>query len=102
MPKNVHMNFSGLKKLQKNVDKLSKQKNVPLYQLFTQSFISKNTNFSNLDEFFNACNIHSNEDLEAISDAEIDKFVIQNTKFQSWQEMLDTSVAEYYKNELGF
>lgn len=102
MSKNVKIDFSGLEKLQKNVDELSKTKSIKINELFTSKFISQNTNFSTSDDFFNACNIHSDEDLKNISDNEMDKLVSQHTKFNSWQDMLNASTEEYIKNKLGF
>lgn len=101
MGKNFKVDFSGLKKLQKNMENFSKtSNNVPLNQLFTNDFMRKNTNFTNSDDFFNACNIHTDEDLKQIPDSEIDKFVSLYTKFSSWQEMLNASAVEYTKNKL--
>lgn len=62
--------------------------------------MSHNTNFSSQDDFFNACNIHTEEDLKSIPDSEMDKLVEKFTKFHSWQEMLNESAIEYTKNKL--
>ena len=100
MSKKSSFDISGLEKLQKKFDKLSKTNPIPLNDLFTKNFISKYTNFSNSDEFFNACNIHTDEDLKQISDNELNNLVSKFTKFNSWQEMIDTSVSEYMKKQL--
>lgn len=100
MSKKSGIDLSDLEKFQNKIEKLSNTNSVPLNDLFTKTFISKYTKFSTSDEFFNACNIHTDEDLEQISDSELNKLVSQYTKFSSWQEMLDTSVTEYIKKQL--
>ena len=100
MSKKSSFDISGLEKLQKKFDILTKTNPIPLSELFTKTFISKYTNFSNSDEFFNACNIHTDEDLKQISDNELNNLVSKFTKFNSWQEMIDTSVSEYMKKQL--
>ena len=101
MSKKFNIDISDLEKYQKKLDKLSKMDSIPLDKLFTNNFILKYTNFSNSDDFFGACNIHTNQDLKQISDSELNDLVSKFTKFNSWQEMIDTSVAEYMKKQLS-
>lgn len=98
----VHIDTSGLEKLSKKLDKLSKETNVSLGEILTDSFISHHSKFNNLDNFMSACGIHNADEFNAFPDVEMDKFVKANTNFSTWQEMLSSAGAEYYKKQLGF
>lgn len=100
MSKNTKSDLSELKKFQKQVEQLSKTTSIDINELFTNNFMVRNTNFSNQDDFFNACNIYTQEDLEEIPDSEMDKLVKKFTKFNSWQDMLDESAIEYISKKL--
>ncbi len=93
-----------LKKLQKNVEKLGGEHQVPLSDLFTLSFMQKFTEFESFDDFLSAGNfkVDSQEDFEAIPDEDMDRHVSETTSFDSWQEMLDTAGEKYLTKKLGF
>lgn len=97
----VHIDTSGLDKLSKKLDSLSKERHVPMGEILTDAFISRHSRFNSLDNFMSECGIHNSEEFEAFPDVEMDKFVKANTKFSTWQEMLSSAGAEYYKKQLG-
>ena len=101
MGSNVHIDTSGLDKFKKKVDSISGNRTVQMQDLITHDFISKHSMFNSLDEFFSLCNIHTEQEFKDFPDSEMDKFVSLNTDFSSWQEMLSSATAEYYKRQLG-
>ncbi|MBR1844233.1 MAG: hypothetical protein IJ790_00715 [Lachnospiraceae bacterium] len=86
-----------LEKMQKNAEKLSKTKSIPLDKLLSKSFISKNTSFKSFEHMMESGNfdISSTEAFKKIPDNELDKFISANTKFKSWQNMIDCATKEY-------
>lgn len=90
--------------MEKNAKELQNTKTVAFDDLFKTSFMKKNTNFSNFDEFISAGNftVNSQEDFEAIPDDEMDAHVSKTTKFSSWEDMLGKATEEYVLSTLGF
>ncbi len=86
-----------LEKMQKNAEKLSKTKSIPLDELLSKGFISKNTNFKSFEQMMESGNfdISSTEAFKKIPDDGLDKFISANTKFKSWQNMIDCAAKEY-------
>lgn len=94
--------FTGLDQLSKNASELSGEHNVQMGELMNPKFISKCSQYSNLDELFDASGfkIESNEDFEAIPDKKWESFIQENTTYESWQEMREAAGVEYAKNML--
>ena len=92
-----------LKKLQKNAQELHGTQEVQLGELLTDKFMQTNSQFNSIDEFFEALpwSIESQEDLEAIPDEEIDRFVDENSNVGSWSELLDKAGMEFVTRKLG-
>lgn len=100
--------IKGMKELQKTFSDLEKKinnlnDNVAFDVLFSNSFMSKYTNFSSFDEFLEAggFNVETQEDFEAIPDDDFDKHVSESTKFSSWEEMLQEAGTLHVKKQLG-
>lgn len=102
------MSDISLDQFQKNLEKASKELDgehqVPFDDIFTNSFMRKYTSVSDFDEFLTTggFEVNSEEDFEAIPDADMDNHVKKSTKFSSWQEMLSTAGQEYALKKLGF
>lgn len=92
-----------LEKIGKDAEELNGKK-IKMNELFTSEFMNQNTSFSSLDEMFEAgnFNVESWDDLKNIPDAEMDKYISQNSVFQSWEEMQKAAVSQYVANKLGF
>lgn len=68
-------------------------------EIFSESFMLTNTNFSSIDEFFSKSPFHINDEtsetakmsIESIPDAELDAYVKENTKFESWRDFYTTA-----------
>jgi len=93
-----------LNDLAKKAEELDGQHTVGLNELLTPSFVSKHTRFANADDLFEASGfkVESQEDFEAIPDAEWDQFIRSVSSFSSWQEMLQAATEEWAAKKLGF
>ncbi|WP_414842153.1 hypothetical protein [Enterococcus saccharolyticus] len=103
--------ITGLDKLQKELSNMSKAAEelngtheVPLYELFTDNFISENSKFSTAEEFFSTDDIDfdNQEAFEALPDEVIDKYISENTDFDTWSDMLTSAGKQYALKKLGF
>lgn len=98
--------INGLSDFQKKIEKLGQfsesKHSVPLSELFSDAFMKSNTRFENCDDFFKSANISTKEQLEAMPEEQMDKFVAKNTSFSSWQEMLTAASSEYVFRQAGF
>lgn len=72
-----------LKKMQQKASELEKGQELQLNELFTDSFMKKNTKFSSLDEMLDKSpfTIETQQDFESIPDDLWDDFVRENSKF---------------------
>jgi len=99
------INESDLKKLAENLEKADKEEKamsmVSFKDLFTPAFMSSYTDFANFSELLvvGKFNVNSLDEFMALLDAKFDKFIKKTTKFQSWEEMQSTAVADYFKNK---
>ena len=84
------------KELEKKLENLSG--NVPLDELLNSSFMRKYTQFQNAQEFVDSRSFDFSN-IESIDSNDLDKFVSANTKFSSWQEMLNHAGAEWIQNQ---
>ncbi len=91
-----------LKQMEKGAKELSRTKQVSFSELFTTSFMRKYTSFSTLDELLQAggFKIESQEDFEAIPDAEFDKHIAATTRFKNWEDMLSEATTQYVAKKL--
>lgn len=93
-----------LKQMQKGAKELEKTKSISFGELFTSSFMRKNTSFSSIDELLQSGGFHveSQEDFEAIPDTELDKYIATVTNFKDWEDMLSEAASQYALKKLGF
>ncbi len=93
-----------LKQMKKGAKELKQTKNVPLETLFTLSFMRKYTSYSSIYTFIEAggFSVKSQKDFEAIPQDDLDKYVSSNTKFNTWQNMLDEATSQYAIKKLVF
>lgn len=93
-----------LKHMQKGARELERTKQVSFNELFTVQFMKKYTSFSTIDELLatGGFKAETQEDFEAIPDAELDKHIAATTKFKSWKDMLDEATTQYVTKKLGF
>ena len=89
---------SRLRQLQQKISELSGEKQVPLKELLPDDFIRRNTDFETLQTMFDASGI---ENPEEIGNEKFSEFISSNTRFHSWQEMIEAASAEYFKGKFN-
>lgn len=106
-----NVEFNGFddftKALEQEIYDLSSQDQIPVSDILSDSFISKNTPYSDFGEFLDAggFSVSTQEEFESIDDLEINAFVSDKTRFSSFQEMVDVAGREYVINrfkKIGF
>lgn len=107
----MEFEIKGLNKLEKKLDELQKNANqisgnneVPLKDLFSETFMTKYTKFNTINDFFenSSFTVESTEDFDSIPESDLDTYVSNNTLFSSWQDMLNKGVEEWTSKQLGF
>ena len=100
MPKKS--NFSGLKQLTNNIEKLKGTSSVPLTDVLSDSFLKKNTPFISLSDLFQkgGFTVETREDLDAIPQESLDAFINSQTKYKNFGELQGAAGAEYFSNKL--
>lgn len=98
----IKSNMNGFKKLAKNIKDVDGTSQVQLTDLMTSEFISGCSSYENLDSLFSQSGfkIESKEDFEAIPDNEWEEFIVNNTSFDSWEEMQENAMRAYVKKQL--
>ncbi len=96
----VKSDFSGLKKLSKNLEDLGNKKSITLDELMNDNFVSSHSKYKNFDELLSNSpfTVETVEDFKAIPDDEWDNYISQNTDYGSWSEM-QVKAFEYYAKE---
>jgi len=96
--------WSGLQKLQRKMEKLEGTNPVPFRELFNTAFMSRYTQHTTIEEFFDAGGFvfETEEEFEKISEREVDKHVQAVTSFNTWQEMMTKAGEHWAAKKLGF
>jgi hypothetical protein len=91
--------IKGLKALQEKLNSLASLdgKKIPLGELLPPDFVSGSSKFSSVQELFDASGftVNTQEDLKAIPDDKWDAFIVANTSYGGWQEMLSAATAKW-------
>ena len=100
-----NIDLSGLENFKKELNQKVQNFNSTsktFADIFDSSFMNTYTKFSNIDDFFNSggFTVNLKEDLENINKSDLDKYVSNNSKFSSWNEMQKTASVEYAKKQL--
>ena len=95
---------TGIKKLEQKLNKLDVTHSVSYDELFNASFMSRYTQHSTIDEFFEAggFEFETEEEFENIPEEDVDKHVQAVTKFNTWQEMINKAGEHWAAKKLGF
>ena len=91
-----------LRDLQRKAELLDGEHSVPMTELFPDEFILRNSEFTSIDELFEASgfNVETEEDFASIPDDEWDMFISERTRFSSWDEMKNAAAVEWAKRRL--
>lgn len=100
------INKSDLDNLAENLEKSAEKPDksmsmVSFKDLFTPAFMTTYTDFADFSELLivGKFKVNSLDEFMAILDKEFDKFIKKTTKFENWEEMQSTAVANYLKKE---
>ena len=100
------MNTSDLDKLAENLENSAEKPDksmsmVSFNDLFTPTFMTTYTDFANFNELLKVgkYNVNSLEEFMALLDKEFDGFIKKTTRFQDWEEMQSTALADYLKKD---
>ena len=93
----VKLDISGLEKLKEKMQGLSGTHSIPLSELLPDEFMTRNTEFPNLQVMADAGGVNEPSDItsEAFS-----QFVSAHSRFSSYTEMLRAGYGEYAKRKL--
>lgn len=93
---------NSLNKLKQNAERINGNNSVPFSELFNSSFMLQHTQnaYSSFSEFLNASKF-ANVPFEEIPDDELDKYIADNTDFQSWKDMQTTASKNWVTKQLG-
>jgi len=100
--------ITGLDEFQRKLERLSRNAQnvsgpVTLDDLFPPEFMHRYTDFPTIQAMADASGfkVESQQDLEAIPDADWDAFVRSHTRFQTWQDMQAKGGEEYVVRRLN-
>ena len=68
-----------------------------LTELFDEPFMQRHTNVRSIERFFSQSpwSPREEEDFDTIPEEELNAYVVKNTRFTSWQEMICRALKEY-------
>lgn len=91
-----------LSSMEKNIERIKGEKEVPLSHILTPSFMQRYTAFKNFEEMLDESpfSIKNEEDFKKVSDEEWDVYVRDKTKFSSWKEMIEKAGAGYVSKKI--
>lgn len=100
--------ITGLDEFRRKLERLSRNAHnvngpVAFDDLFPQEFMRRYTDFPTIQAMADASGfkIESQEDFQAIPDADWDAFVRSRTRFQTWQDMQAKAGEEYVVRRLN-
>ena len=94
-----------LNKMVQTAEELEKGKSVSLNELMTNGFVKKNTEHDTFESFaIESGLISKGEEVteEILNSSDFNKYVKNNTDFESWDDMLQTASVKYIQKQLGF
>lgn len=98
--------IEDLESLQEDIERVDKMdgEHIPFDELFPQSFMRQYTDAQHIEEFFEngPWNVDTQEDFEAISETELDRYVDQHSRFRTWEQMKDRAGSELMKRRLNW
>lgn len=98
----IKTDFSGLDKLAKNLKDLGNKKSLTLDELMNEAFVSNHSKYKSFDELLSSSpfTVETAEDFKAIPDEQWDRFIDENTDFDTWESMQRAAFKHYVKGEV--
>lgn len=91
-----------ISKMEQNAKELDGENNIPISELLTNNYLKKNTKFKNLDEVFDFYKKDMDEEEieEVIETNNWNDYIRENTKFESWTDMLEDASGEWVQTKI--
>lgn len=98
----VSLDASQLDRLQKNLQEISGTHSYSFKEIFPDDFMRKYTKYMSVSDFFEATGfkLDSQEDFKNLDETALDKFVSENSDFDSWGSMKRTASAELLEKKI--
>lgn len=93
-----------LDQLSENAQSISGTHEYSFKEVFSDKFMIEHTNFSTIDEFLLSSpeKISNAEEFEKADESILDIFVSEQTKFNTWKEMMSAAAQILIMKKLGF
>ncbi|MCE9967227.1 hypothetical protein LZ654_20690 [Lelliottia amnigena] len=87
---------SKIRKLKENLEEVGNTTQLTFPELFNSNFLRECSSFTSIEELFekSGFKVESPEDFKAIPDDEWERFIVQNTTYDSWLEMQNDAVTK--------
>ncbi|WP_136688264.1 hypothetical protein [Halorhabdus amylolytica] len=94
----------SLDDLQQHLEGVSGENEIPMDELFPDSFMRTHTDFDSVDELFDSSpwEFDTKEDFKQIPESEFDDYIDAHTGFSSWEAMLTAAAREWITRQLDF
>ena len=94
--------FDGLKKLSENLKEVAGTNQVKITDLMDDSFISQCSSFKSINELFenSPFTVECEADFAEIPDDEWEKYIVENTSFESWEAMQEKASTAYLEKRI--
>lgn len=93
----IEIDLSGLEKLQRNLERIDGDNDVPMTELFTDTFMREYTNFQTFQAMLDQGGVETKEE---IAGDEFSKFIAAHSQFDGWQDMFETAGREWMIRQL--
>lgn len=94
----------NLENILNKAKKIQGKNEVPLIELFPDSFIRRYTTFKTAQDFVDTCEKLLGIDFLSIDedDGEFNRLIKEKTSFKNWNQMIDKATTEWVGKKLGF
>lgn len=93
-----------LNQLSENAQSISGTHEYSFKEIFSEEFMVEHTNFSTIGEFLLSSpeKISNSEEFEKADESILDAYISEQTKFNTWEEMMSAATQTLIMKKLGF
>lgn len=93
-----------LNQLSENAQSISGTHEYSFKEIFSEEFMVEHTNFSTIGEFLLSSpeKISNSEEFEKADESILDAYISEQTKFNTWEEMMSAAAQILIMKKLGF
>ncbi|CAI2439073.1 hypothetical protein [Serratia proteamaculans] len=94
--------MKNIEKMQRNLEEIGETPELRFDELFNEEFLSQCSTFVSLDDMLekSGFKVETAEDFKAIPDDEWERFIVENTSYESWREMQMDAGAKLLEKRL--